>query len=287
MQENAQNPAKEPRTERRHRQNQPLEPHRFRHHADVILVPKGLRPRYVQNRIFCNSALLNGDFSHIFHMNGLNRIVSKAKHAEDWKPPQHPRDVVDEHVPLPSKQHGRPQNGVGQPRGFQHVFNLHFPFEIRPIRRFGRIGHRKLDDALHARFFGRFVQSASVFHGRVVGKLLLSLIVANPVGVVENLGSPKRIHQTLLIVEIQPVNLDSAAKRVVPPHGVGQGTNMNVLVQQMMRNPPARIPERTGHHVQGPLHGDASSTSPSNPRAKDCLIAHEQCRGHRFHPRSS
>ena len=83
LQENAQNPAKEPRTERRHRQNQPLEPHRFRHHADVILVAKGLRSRHVDHRIFCNSALLNGDFSDIFNVNGLNRVVSKAKHAED------------------------------------------------------------------------------------------------------------------------------------------------------------------------------------------------------------
>ena len=98
-------------------------------------------------------------------------------------------------------------------------------------------------------------EASSVFHGGVVGKPVFPFVVAHPVGVVQDLGPSQRFHQAFRVVEIKSVDFDTPIKRVVSPHGVGQGAYTCIALQQVMRHPSSRIAERTGHDVKRLVHG--------------------------------
>ena len=155
---------------------------------------------------------------------------------------------------MTSKQDGRSQNGVGKTRFFEQRFHLDLPLKVRPVGGFGGVGHGELDHALHTRPLGGLIQALRVVHRRVVRKTVLFLVVANPVGVVQHFRTAQRFHQAVHVVEIQPVNLNPSIERVVPADRIGQGSNLNVLLQKVMSNPSSRVAEGTGHNVKRPVH---------------------------------
>ena len=76
--------------------------------ANVILVAKGFGPGDIDHGVLRKAPLGDGHFGDVLDMDGLDGVVSKAEHSEHGKASEHPSNVVDQDVSMPTEQDGRP-----------------------------------------------------------------------------------------------------------------------------------------------------------------------------------
>ena len=94
-----------------------------------------------------------------------------------------------------------------------------------------------MNDALHASTTSGFKQYTCVLDCRIVSEILLAFVVTYPIGIVQNFSPFKGCNKTVHIVEIETVDFDFPIKRVVSPYGIGQRSDVNILLEQMMSYP--------------------------------------------------
>ena len=153
------------------------------------------------------------------------------------------------------------------PGRFQHLLNLNLPFKIGPIWSFGGIGDREVNDALHSCEACGFKQDTGVLHRSAMGEVLLPFVVPHPVGIVQNFRSLKRCYKSVHVRKIEAVDLNLSVKRIVSPYRIGQRSDVNILLEQMVSNPSARIAKGPSYDMKGLAHARRSACQAINDAA--------------------
>ena len=116
-----------------------------------------------------------------------------------------------------------------------------------------------MHDSSHSCLNGCFKYDLAILSGNIVVETFAVMVVADPVCIVQHIGTTQRLDQCFAVFEIEGMDLDLPIKGVVTADCIGQRPYPLPVFQKMMSNPPASVTERSCHDMQASVHVVTSS----------------------------